>query len=836
MSKDLNQLAAEALERDRRTYEAERQTDAVVLAGSGKGRGLGNAMAVTQRIVWIQNSRAIEAAVKEYKEGNYFPLMELGMAEDPSPYQQGYHDLMRNLDELSGKLITYTGAKRRATENISSRYLERGRLLNQCIKDLDSCITQMTKLMQYPESDDKKFNFLYTKLNSLYADMSQTRKGSLIVPETPTQKAEYGDRSIIHVNNIGLKEPRIRPDDRFMRELERHNGSYKYLDVPEEPLFRNVPSMEDIRQGNIGNCYMIATLQAMCAQSPQTILDAMVDHGTKVTVRFFDTNQNPVFVTVTKSIPVYEINGQLSHLYGEGPLWVQMMEKAYAASGLANNRVGACMNGFYGGDYQDIDSGDPRSFAAALLGTDDSKNIGGSERFFTPDSYNQQGAYTEKEQKFFDKIAAAVEAGNSVIAGSRRNFAEIKDLDNELDPQGKTFGGIVPRHAYTVTGAYPENGKYYVILRNPHANHGRNIDVNGKPVDDPSANGFSKMELRSFCKFFMDVCTTEFTLTAALRDRIPEGRDLVRRFGGAVNFINRAIESTAGRVWDKAWSTTEFNKLRAASVQAAAAMNAANPDPEAIKKSMEELFLKAEIYENAKKGMKDFQKDFGKEFRLRQRVKAAEMISLLKADYRAGDPQKEVSFIEYARKAGDAVEQIDREFGIAPDLKNASIRSEKAAGHALAAADQAMSADRQTLKGLLEAFERGDDLADYQGAFSRTLAISMVHKAQTLKLQQGILNITEAKAAAFEKQLTDDTEARKLEKSDAFKSYVEKLTYNDWMQLANDEEGIYIQRDFNVLAKEIKKAELQAEAARLENPHPQNPEEKRKIEEPVAAK
>ena len=123
----------------------------------------------------------------------------------------------------------------------------------------------------------------------------------------------------------------IHQDQDFYMGKDEDGYKRKWADRRDMPLFPHAPGIKDIEQGSVGDCYLLTGLSAVLSVTPERIRECMKDNGDgTVTVRFLD-NDNPVYVTVSKTVPVWE-NG--NDCYAQGSLWVQMMEKAYAASGL----------------------------------------------------------------------------------------------------------------------------------------------------------------------------------------------------------------------------------------------------------------------------------------------------------------------------------------------------------------------------------------------------------------------------------------------------------------------------------------------------------------------
>lgn len=113
-----------------------------------------------------------------------------------------------------------------------------------------------------------------------------------------------------------------------------------YIDCTSRPLFTHRPSIKDIEQGGLGDCYLLAGLVSLVEQNAEEVMNIMKDNGDgTVTVRFIEvktdgsgnTSYIPHYVTVKKTIPVYRTDDD--DAYSKGAFWIKMMEKAYAASG-----------------------------------------------------------------------------------------------------------------------------------------------------------------------------------------------------------------------------------------------------------------------------------------------------------------------------------------------------------------------------------------------------------------------------------------------------------------------------------------------------------------------
>ena len=195
-------------------------------------------------------------------------------------------------------------------------------------------------------------------------------------------------------------------------------------------LFVSAPSINDARQGNLGNCYFIASLTSIANTNPQAIRDMFLDNNDGTfTVRFFKAGVAD-WVTVNRMLPVngsnnlYYAGMGLSALSSSTSLWLSLAEKAYAQWNETGNSGRNGTNTYLG-----LESGWMHNVNAQVLGY--------SSTNYSFSSSTQQ------------TLVTALQSGLAVTAGTKSSVA----------------AGLVSGHAYTVMSFNSSNNTF--VLDNP---------------------------------------------------------------------------------------------------------------------------------------------------------------------------------------------------------------------------------------------------------------------------------------------------------------------------------------------------------------------------------
>ncbi len=176
---------------------------------------------------------------------------------------------------------------------------------------------------------------------------------------TPDVSAEEIASGAVHriSSFVGVKAPSTKAtraalkaaDPMLGKPLDPNAGAgLKYSSFSSRPLFpAKGPGADDVRQGNVGDCYLMAGLAALAKANPNAIRQTITDLGDGTyAVRFYKKGQ-PAYVRVDADLPVDAGNRlPYSGLGRDGSLWAALVEKAYATFRSGQNSYASLASGF----------------------------------------------------------------------------------------------------------------------------------------------------------------------------------------------------------------------------------------------------------------------------------------------------------------------------------------------------------------------------------------------------------------------------------------------------------------------------------------------------------
>ena len=239
----------------------------------------------------------------------------------------------------------------------------------------------------------------------------------------------------------------------------------------------NEVDMNDVRQGQIGDCYVLSAIASVAKNDPEAIKRMIRDNGDGTyTVTFKQRKMNFLGPDeyedkqVTVKADFAARAGQSAD-YGE--IWPQVIEKAYAQFKKEQMPQLGMLGPGPTDAYDPIaNGGNPAEVIEALTGRPAQQWDTGLLGFASP----FDGGY--------DRVKKEFDSGKNLILSSH-NFSTSgwAAIENPY--------GIVPRHAYTVQNIYTDNdGKKWVQLYNPW----------GSPESQPKPIPFDEV-YKYFSKF-----------------------------------------------------------------------------------------------------------------------------------------------------------------------------------------------------------------------------------------------------------------------------------------------------------------------------------------------
>lgn len=209
----------------------------------------------------------------------------------------------------------------------------------------------------------------------------------------------------------------------------------RYAGFADKPLFGQGPAYNDIAQGDLGDCYFLASLAGYARTNPQLVHQMITSLGDGTYAVRFYYNGHEEYYRLDADLPVTSY-GDLAYagLGDNGTLWAPLMEKAFAYFRTGQNSYDSLNGGWMSDVYLDVANA-------------------------TSASWSTTG---KTPQTVYTTLSQSLAAGKNVTAGSRSS----------------SIGPIIGGHAYTIMSVEYTDGQYYVTVYNPWGKDGKAYDSN----------------------------------------------------------------------------------------------------------------------------------------------------------------------------------------------------------------------------------------------------------------------------------------------------------------------------------------------------------------------
>ncbi|MBR4513602.1 MAG: hypothetical protein IKO61_01765 [Lachnospiraceae bacterium] len=345
------------------------------------------------------------------------------------------------------------GLKRAFREAADTLESKNGALV--ILKPLIADLRAYGELEPYSKNCDKKEAVILKKLvvdirkveNDRHTDTSRIvglREASLMV-----KNLMRGGLDLLSIDQSKIdhqfREPDERMDKASFSTKVRQNVLFSSLfsemvDVHSEPLFTHEPSINDLRQGKVSNCYMVSAITSLINYDPRIIKNAMHDTGNgRVVVRYY-VDGHERYISVEKRIPKLKTGG---NILTDGPLWISILERAMAYIGRRGNK-----------GYGSLWYGDGSEVIQLFTGAKAESRVAIKSSATNERSSSDRQFDEDEKTTIFTEICAAGELGRVYSCGTYNSSGS----------------GLNDGHAYTLLGGKEINGVRYVRLRNPYAN------------------------------------------------------------------------------------------------------------------------------------------------------------------------------------------------------------------------------------------------------------------------------------------------------------------------------------------------------------------------------
>ncbi|HVT12361.1 MAG TPA: C2 family cysteine protease [Fimbriimonadaceae bacterium] len=233
------------------------------------------------------------------------------------------------------------------------------------------------------------------------------------------------------------------------------------------------PTLADIRQGGLGDCYMLAPLGALVHRNPQDVRNMIHPDGNGYRVKFADGQEVHVG-------PLTDTELALGGASTKAGYWIRVVEKAYGSRKLTEGEAKIATDSMHGGNSGIAG----RAFTGHKFSS--IRLVGDFKKEIAP------GSIDETMKRLRAEIPKAASDNRLIVAGTAK-----RDMPKSISPN----------HAYAVFGYDAATDR--VQIWNPHGNDftpkGEEGPVNGYKIED----GVFSMPLDMFVRTFSRILFEE---------------------------------------------------------------------------------------------------------------------------------------------------------------------------------------------------------------------------------------------------------------------------------------------------------------------------------------
>lgn len=475
---------------------------------------------------------------------DYLEKFRALMLEDLNSWKE--KTLSKDLRDIMLMIVTYINLDATA---------EKGAGLDENKTGMDEFLKSMPPWISFKEPFKERLLAMNIKdgLQLLEADIVKSARNMLTDRITTLSQADKQDTAAqLELSQLKRYEGMFASVNGELEEpadIHARESDYKILDnrnnlllrqnirdVSDLLLFPHPPCIQDVVQGDLGDCYFLSALASVVENDPSFIQKSMRENpdGT-VTVRLYK-NSRPFYVNVNKTI-VQDDRGQT--MYAKGSLWVQMYEKALMISGLMESslkpkKLEVFKEQKKNGErsYYSIDGGNSYYAFKAITGNSDNgayidSDLESQNRFDDAKldrrvktqngMIEYKGDMERNIRETLEKLNKAKRDKRIVTVASRENFIQNIGSSGGMEQEER---GLYSTHEYTVLGVVTKNGIPCVRLRNPWG-HGRlqavRNPISGKVSyrkDSDNSYGSFVVDMKTFVTYFTSMFTSGTPQTA----------------------------------------------------------------------------------------------------------------------------------------------------------------------------------------------------------------------------------------------------------------------------------------------------------------------------------